>query len=53
MGRRDWATQNGLQIRPFRNAHKARETDRELADLTEYLLEIGTLDDLSGLKHKR
>jgi len=45
--------QNGLQIRPYRNAHMARETDRELADLTEYLLEIGSLDDLSGLRHKR
>lgn len=44
--------QNGLQIRPFRNAHQARATDKELANLTNYLLSIGELDDISHLKHR-
>mmetsp|Transcript_13050 Transcript_13050/g.24955 ORF Transcript_13050/g.24955 Transcript_13050/m.24955 type:complete len:319 (+) Transcript_13050:92-1048(+) len=44
--------QNGLQIRPFRNCHQARSTDKELVNLTQYLLLIGDLEDLSGLKHR-
>jgi hypothetical protein len=36
--------QNGLQIRPFRKAHQNMETDRELVNLTEYLLLIGDME---------
>ncbi|PKI74865.1 ubiquitin-like domain-containing CTD phosphatase [Punica granatum] len=43
--------QNGLIIRPFRKAHKSRDSDQELVKLTEYLLTIADLDDLSGLDH--
>jgi len=44
--------QNGLQIRPFRDAHINMATDRELEHLTKYLLEIAKLDDISDLDHK-
>ncbi|XP_047338006.1 ubiquitin-like domain-containing CTD phosphatase [Impatiens glandulifera] len=43
---------NGLTIRPFRKAHANRESDRELVKLTQYLLAISKLDDISGLNHK-
>jgi ubiquitin-like domain-containing CTD phosphatase 1 len=45
--------QNGLVIRPFQKAFKNRATDRELVRLKYYLLQIGKLDDLSGLNHGR
>lgn len=35
---------NGLKIRPFRKAHMNRDSDRELFDLTKYLLEIATVE---------
>jgi len=45
--------QNGLKIRPFREAHKNRTTDKELVGLAKYLAKIAKLDDLSGLRHSR
>lgn len=45
--------QNGLKIRPFRKAHVNRDTDNELVMLTQYLLAIAELDDLSSLDHSR
>ncbi|KAA8492820.1 Ubiquitin-like domain-containing CTD phosphatase 1 [Porphyridium purpureum] len=45
--------QNGLKIRPFKNAHTLRATDRELLKLSEYLECIAELSDLSGLNHRR
>nr|GMD10109.1 ubiquitin-like domain-containing CTD phosphatase [Ipomoea batatas]GMD12966.1 ubiquitin-like domain-containing CTD phosphatase [Ipomoea batatas] len=44
--------QNGLTIKPFRKAHANRSTDRELMKLTQYLLAIADLDDISVLNHK-
>lgn len=44
--------QNGLTIRPFRKAHANRDTDQELVKLTQYLLSIADLDDISVLDHK-
>ncbi|VFQ76297.1 unnamed protein product [Cuscuta campestris] len=44
--------QNGLTIKPFKKAHASRSTDQELMNLTQYLLAIADLDDLSGLNHK-
>jgi ubiquitin-like domain-containing CTD phosphatase 1 len=44
--------QNGLKIRPFRNAHMNRDKDRELLNLSEYLKHIAQLDDLSKLNHR-
>ncbi|EPS69935.1 hypothetical protein M569_04827 [Genlisea aurea] len=45
--------QNGLKIKPFRKAHSNRSSDRELVKLTEYLLDIAEMDDLSGLDHNK
>lgn len=45
--------QNGLTIRPFRKAHLNRSSDRELVGLTQYLLAIGELSDLSSLDHSK
>ena len=45
--------QNGLKIRPFKNAHRLRHTDRELEKLADYLEAIGELSDLSKLRHRR
>ncbi|RZC73538.1 hypothetical protein C5167_049012 [Papaver somniferum] len=44
--------QNGLTIRPFRKAHANRDTDQDLVNLTQYLLAIADLKDLSKLDHK-
>ncbi|KAL9246137.1 hypothetical protein vseg_019710 [Gypsophila vaccaria] len=44
--------QNGLTIRPFRKAHANRESDQELVKLTQYLLSIAELDDISLLDHR-
>ncbi|PSS02887.1 Ubiquitin-like domain-containing CTD phosphatase [Actinidia chinensis var. chinensis] len=44
--------QNGLTIKPFRKAHANRDSDQELMKLTQYLLAIADLDDLSILDHK-
>lgn len=35
---------NGLKIRPFRKAHMNRDSDRELLDLSKYLMEIAKLE---------
>ncbi|XP_054803059.1 ubiquitin-like domain-containing CTD phosphatase [Prosopis cineraria] len=43
--------QNGLTIRPFRKAHANRDSDQELLKLTQYLMAIAELDDLSHLDH--
>ncbi|CAJ2677226.1 unnamed protein product [Trifolium pratense] len=45
--------QNGLTIRPFRKAHANRDSDQELVKLTQYLLAIAELDDLSHLDHNK
>lgn len=45
--------QNGLAIKPFRKAHANRDSDQELVKLTQYLLAIADLDDLSHLDHSR
>ncbi|KAJ0960023.1 hypothetical protein J5N97_000217 [Dioscorea zingiberensis] len=44
--------QNGLIIRPFRKAHLNRSSDQELLKLTQYLLAIAELPDLSSLDHR-
>ncbi|KAJ4965982.1 hypothetical protein NE237_017831 [Protea cynaroides] len=43
--------QNGLTIRPFRKAHANRGSDQELVKLTQYLLAIAELSDMSVLDH--
>ncbi|CAF0848235.1 unnamed protein product [Rotaria sordida] len=43
---------NGLKIRPFKRAHFTRTTDRELFNLTQYLMMIAQYDDLSKLDHR-
>jgi ubiquitin-like domain-containing CTD phosphatase 1 len=43
---------NGLVIKPFRKAHANRDNDQELVKLTQYLLAIAELDDLSVPDHK-
>ncbi|CAI9781769.1 unnamed protein product [Fraxinus pennsylvanica] len=45
--------QNGLVIKPFRKAHANRDSDQELVKLTQYLLAIAELDDISNLEHKK
>ncbi|XP_033633536.1 ubiquitin-like domain-containing CTD phosphatase 1 [Asterias rubens] len=45
--------QNGLKIRPFRQAHKNRDKDKELLRLARYLEDISSLDDLSHLNHRQ
>jgi ubiquitin-like domain-containing CTD phosphatase 1 len=45
--------QNGLTIKPFRKAHANRDSDQELVKLTQYLLAIAELDDLSNLDHNK
>ncbi|KAK6156995.1 hypothetical protein DH2020_011243 [Rehmannia glutinosa] len=44
--------QNGLIIKPFKRAHANRNSDQELVKLTQYLLTIAELNDLSSLDHK-
>ncbi|KAH9625551.1 hypothetical protein KSS87_023448 [Heliosperma pusillum] len=44
--------QNGLTIRPFRKAHANRESDQELVKLTQYLLSIAELEDISIVDHR-
>lgn len=44
--------QNGLRIRPFREAHLNRQKDRELVHLAKYLTTIASLEDLSHLNHR-
>uniref|UniRef100_A0A2P2M7K8 Uncharacterized protein MANES_07G021300 n=1 Tax=Rhizophora mucronata TaxID=61149 RepID=A0A2P2M7K8_RHIMU len=45
--------QNGLIIKPFKKAHANRNGDQELVKLTQYLLAIAELDDLSTLDHTK
>ncbi|XP_066973890.1 ubiquitin-like domain-containing CTD phosphatase 1 [Macrobrachium rosenbergii] len=45
--------QNGLKIRPFRQAHQNRATDRELVRLASYLEDISALADISALNHSK
>lgn len=45
--------QNGLKIRPFREAHFNRDKDRELVGLAKYLTKIAKMEDLSSLRHSR
>eukprot|EP00252_Welwitschia_mirabilis_P007923 TRINITY_DN19618_c0_g1_i1.p1 TRINITY_DN19618_c0_g1~~TRINITY_DN19618_c0_g1_i1.p1 ORF type:complete len:336 (+),score=61.29 TRINITY_DN19618_c0_g1_i1:215-1222(+) len=44
--------ENGLVIKPFRKAHLNRGSDCELLRLTQYLLAIAELDDISHLDHR-
>ncbi|XP_032240517.2 ubiquitin-like domain-containing CTD phosphatase 1 [Nematostella vectensis] len=44
--------QNGLKIRPFREAHFNRDKDKELLKLSKYLKNIASLEDFSNLNHK-
>ena len=44
--------QNGLRIKAFREAHKNRDTDKELYYLAKYLKRIAELDDFSSLNHR-
>jgi len=44
--------QNGLKIRPFRQAHLNRDTDKELFYLAAYLKHLAGFDDLSSFDHR-
>ena len=43
---------NGLKIKPFKNAHTNRSTDRELLKLAKYLKKIASLPSFDQLDHK-
>ena len=43
---------NGLRIRPFKNAHTTRSTDKELVKLSIYLKKIAPLSSFESLDHK-
>ena len=43
---------NGLKIRPFKQAHTNRATDRELVKLASYLKKIAALSNFDELDHK-
>lgn len=45
--------QNGLKIRPFKNAHTSRYSDEELLKLSKYLLAIAKLDTFKHLDHDK
>ena len=45
--------QNGLKIRPFKNAHTSRYTDDELPKLLKYLMQIAKLDSFKDLDHSK
>ena len=44
---------NGLKIKPFKQAHQSRHSDKELAKLGNYLRVIRKVKDLSKLDHKK
>uniref|UniRef100_T1GER1 FCP1 homology domain-containing protein n=1 Tax=Megaselia scalaris TaxID=36166 RepID=T1GER1_MEGSC len=45
---------SGLVIRPFRQAHLNRDTDKELVKLAKYLKEIArSCDDFNKLSHRK
>ena len=41
-----------MPIRPFKNAHTTRSTDRELVKLSIYLKKIAPLSSFESLDHK-
>lgn len=43
--------QNGLKIRPYQRALENRAYDRELLKISDYLLAIAPLEDLTSLNH--
>lgn len=43
---------NGLKIRPFKNCHVNRATDRELVKLSVYLKKIACLETFENLDHR-
>ena len=45
--------QNGLVIRPYKHAHRNRESDKELLYLATYLQKIASLPTLIELKHRK
>ena len=45
--------QNGLKIKPFKNAHTSRYTDDELLKLLKYLLLISKLHSFKHLDHSK
>lgn len=45
--------QNGLKIRPFREAHLNRGKDKELKGLSKYLEQIAQLDDFGSVNHDK
>ena len=45
--------QNGLVIRPYKHAHRNRDTDKELLYLADYLQRIASLPSLVELKHRK
>ena len=44
---------SGLKLRPFKQAHINRQTDKELVKLSKYLRFIRHAKDLSKLDHRR
>lgn len=44
---------NGLKIKPFKNAHTSRSTDRELIKLARYLRIISLMESFEPLDHKK
>lgn len=42
---------NGLKISPFKDAHRSRHTDRELAFLTRYIELMNAVEDISSIDH--
>lgn len=45
--------QSGLRIKPFREAHLNRDTDKELLKLSDYLELIAKVDDFQTLNHRK
>lgn len=43
----------GLRIRPFRQAHLNRDSDRELLKLSKYLTDIADCEDFNKLNHRK
>jgi len=43
---------NGLRIKPFRQAHLNRDSDKELLRLSQYLTLIASEEDFSALDHR-
>ncbi len=45
--------QSGLKILPYKNSHQTRATDRELHQLTPYLMHIAELPDFTKCDHNK